>query len=169
MCCRSQVCGRSSDSGERQPRRWQNLLVLQRERYGWRACWEGHACSHRTALQSTHMHINTQPHIRSNTRSHKLALTKDNSDTHKRRDTHTLTQTLMWKSFCICKKHLTGVWVAFIMAGSRGCYLWLFLAWRRVSFVVCGTIAPEDRNLREMLNVTRTWEAKMLSMAALLS
>lgn len=24
---------------------------------------------------------------------------------------------------------------------------------------MCGTIAPEDRNLREMLNVTRTWEA----------
>lgn len=61
VCCRPQVCGCSSNSREWQPRRWQNLSVLQRERYGWGACWESHTCSYWTALQSTHTDINTYP------------------------------------------------------------------------------------------------------------
>lgn len=81
VCRRSQVCWGSSDSGERQPRRWQDLPVLQRECYGWRACWQGHARSHRTALQSRRTHIGTHPCRHTHTR--KLALTQKNSDPHK--------------------------------------------------------------------------------------
>lgn len=51
LCRRPQVCGRPSDPWEWQPRRWQDLPVLQRECHRWRARREGHACASRAALQ----------------------------------------------------------------------------------------------------------------------
>lgn len=94
---RSQVCERPSDPWEWQPRRWQDLPVLQRERHGWGACREGYSCPDWTALQSEHARLNT----------HKLTLTNtfmctqtQTEATHTHIHSHT---DIMWNSLCIWK------------------------------------------------------------------
>lgn len=139
LCRRPQVCGCPSDSWERQPWRWQNIPVLQRECYGWRACWEGHTCSHRTAMQSTLACISNQPHIDANV--HTNWLPRRQNLIH----THTFIQTLYEMAF-ISGKILDGCLSGF--HNGRYWTQWLFLARRRVGFVVLCIIAPEDRNLR---------------------